>query len=184
MLHHAYQGFIFLAEDILLLPNLVDKRLEIYTLSDIGLVPKCFLNLPLLLPQHIILMLTCRAEPNPVGKRSDVHGIHTRDSTNPPFVSSPENAIAIFNMTVIIGQAMEFNYFSFIVHRSALLKWFLKCLEPSISAISASEHIFGSYHPEIPISPPSIPWHEWGPPVTRWFSVLDVAHGYITTTAG
>jgi hypothetical protein len=161
--HHAYQGFIFLTETVLLVPNLVNKRLEIYIISNTGLIPKCLLDLPPLSPHHIIVMLTCRAEPNPVGELSNIDGIYARDSANPPFVSSPADAIALFNMTVVVGHPVDFSYFSFVVHRSALLR-------------AASV--------EVSISPMPTPWNGWGPQITRWFDARGIAHGYITTTAG
>jgi hypothetical protein len=176
--HHAYQGFIFLTETALLLPNLVEKRLEIYTLSNTGLIPERFLDLPALSPHRIILMLTCRAEPNPVGDSSNIDGIYTRDSANPPFVSSSTDAIALFNMTVIVGHPVDFDYFSFIVHRSALLKY-LPSASPTLD--STIESRIGA---EVFDTPASIPWDSWGPPITRWFNSQSVAHGYITTTAG
>jgi hypothetical protein len=179
--HHAYQGFIFLTETALLLPNLVERRLEIYTLSNTGLIPERFLDLPTLSPHHIILMLTCRAEPNPVGDRSNMDGIYARDSANPPFVSSPTDAIALFNMTVIVGHLIHFNYFSFIVHRSALLKY-LPSASPTLDATgSIIESHIGA---EVSNPPASISWNAWGPPITRWFNSQSIAHGYITTTAG
>jgi hypothetical protein len=182
--HHAYQGFIFLTETSLLLPNLEEKRLEIYTLSSTGLTPQCFLDLPALSPQHTIWMLTCRAEPNPIGEHSSINGIYARDSANPPFVSSPADAIALFNMSVI-GHPADFSYFSFIVHRSALLKFVPAHPHTYSPYTSTIESRIGMSHRiEVSISPACIPWNRWGPLITRCFSARGIAHGYITTTAG
>jgi hypothetical protein len=91
-------------------------------------------------------------------------------------VASSADAIALFNMSVI-GQPADLSYFSFIVHRSALLKY-----------LPARPHSFVPYTSTIEsrstISPASIPWNRWGPPVTRLFNAEGIAHGYITTTAG
>jgi len=185
MSQHAYQSFIFLTETALLLPNVIENRLEIYTLSSTGITPQCFLDLPVLPPQNAIFMLACRAEPNPVGKRSNENGIYTRDSAIPPFISSPEDAIALFNMTVISGHPVVFNYLSFIIHRNALLKYVLASphsIVPYTSTVGARVSI--PRRVKVTISQPCIPWHCWGPPITRWFNTGGIAHGYITTTAG
>lgn len=184
MPRRAYQGFIFLTETVLLLPNLIERHLEMYTLSDAGLIPQCFLDLPPLSPQHIIWMLTCRAEPNPIGEHSTIQGFRARDSANPSFVSSPADSIALFNMSVI-GEPAEFSYFSFIIHRSALLKYLPARPHSFVPYTSTIESHSGMSHLiEVTISPASIAWNRWGPPITRWFSTEGIAHGYITTTAG
>lgn len=155
-----------------------------YALTNSGLIPQCFLDLPALSPQHIIWMLNCRAEPNPIGEHSRKNGIKTRDAAKPPFVSSPTDAIAIFNMSVI-GQPADFNHFSFIVHRSALLKFLPAHPNSFVPYTSTIESRTGvSHRIQVSISPACIPWESWGPSITRWFGAQGIAHGYITTTAG
>lgn len=41
-----------------------------------------------------------------------------------------------------------------------------------------------NHHPDLGTDAPSIPWAEWGPPVTRWFNSDTVSTRWITISAG
>lgn len=181
---NKYQGFIFLSEDAILFPNIRDSRLELFTLYNNQLNHRCSLNLPELAPNHDIIMLTCRAEPNPTGSssktkpkpHSKLKPTQVRDSAMPPFAANPDDAIALFNLLIMNRVIWEQRFFSFLIHRSSLLKF----LEPHAEIEKESD----TDDMEIDVSPVSIPWHSWGPSTTRWLNGDSIAHGYITITAG
>lgn len=175
---YRYQGFIFLSEDAMLFPNIEDSRLELFTLANNKLIHRCSLGLPSLAPNHDILMLTCRAEPNPTGSPSKtkpkpkLKPTQARNSAIPPFVANPDDAIALFNLHVMNRVILEQKFFSFLIHRSSLLKF----LE---SSYTNDREVEMNIHPV-----PTIAWNNWGPSTTRWINGDSTTHGYITITAG
>lgn len=166
----AYQAFIFGTENDLVLPNRLEGCLDIFSFSGTAFILKCSLELPQLAPHHQIWTWRCRAEPNPTGNRSGV-GPLFKNSTILPYVSSAADAIALFDIVIVGLHEGEWrqHFFSFVIHRSSLLKWMERC--PQLDLTFAE-------------NPTTIPWGNWGPPDTRWFNTGDIYHGYITVTAG
>lgn len=173
----CYQGFVFLREDVLLIPNTVDRRLEMYTIGEHSLIPQCFLDLPDLAFHHFIWQFSCRAEPNPVGANSSSKS--NDDPEEPAFLSTPDDAIVVFKIALAAEAGMS--TCSFIAHRSSLLEWLPET--PYSSKEFQSVDQYGGVG-RITISAETIPWENWGPSRTRWFSGNDIAGGYITVTAG
>ena len=163
-----------------MLPNTIDRRLEIYTIGEDKIVPHCFLDLPMLQPRHFIWQFTCRAEPNPVGLGAPSKSNH--EENEPPFLSTSEDAIAVFKMTIASDQGIC--TCSFVAHRSALLK-FLSDQPHAFATFQSTRTSTDAGEPvQITISPETVPWNAWGPASTRWFGEEDETHGYITVTAG
>lgn len=170
-----YANFIFLEEDILVFPHLIDKTLEIYKIntSSDGEPPVLTLmrtlGLPAMLPQAVIMRMACRAEPNPIGKKS-VYAVPP--DRQRPFRDSPADAVIIFSL--LIQDALPLNLaqmhtFTFVVHRRSLLKQ----IDPTCSQVCPPAYA------AVPA-----PWTRWGPSSTRWFDCGEVAMTWITTTAG
>lgn len=170
-----YQGFIFLTEDVLVFPNIYETRLELFSISDDSLTLQCSLDFPELSPDHDIVMITCRSEPNPIGKYSGGPKKNTEEVEIPPFLSAPEDALALFNVIIVHRGDWRQRFYSLLIHRKSLLK----LLNSNLLAASDSTEV-----DDIDISPASIPWSVWGPSASRWLTGDGIAHGYITITAG
>ncbi|KAK7042337.1 F-box domain-containing protein [Favolaschia claudopus] len=108
----TYFGVVFLSPDIIMLPNTVANRLELYSISSDQQAPLLTLHLPRLVPGLSIRTMTARGEPNPQAS--------FRRPSHVPFHSSVEDSIVIFHVH-FAGPAQIYQFLLFI-HRRALLK--------------------------------------------------------------
>ena len=164
-----YNAFCFLSPDVIVLPNVTQNTLELYTLPPSSSSPSppaelelaLTLALPLVTPGAVIHRIWCRAEPNAVAG----------PSAGAPFASDPAQAIILFN--VVAQDALQLHYLSLIVHRSALLALFRT--HPSPHPISL---------PDAPSPAPVLEWPAWGPRSCLWLDGNALAMRWITVTCG
>ncbi|KAL1721561.1 hypothetical protein EV715DRAFT_288303 [Schizophyllum commune] len=231
----SYTTFIFLTEDIVLVPNATNGTLEYWRISTTDTrhpAPLAVLHLPPLRTGVEYLDLACRAEPNPRAdvprafpdappkgaRRSSVAEQTTAADTGrtePSFYPAAEDAICVFqvhlmrvmneaNQEMILQDGLPpINHLVLVVHRSAfteILERLLRELKgaksdagssPEADARSTSESPASSTEPPsspstgpTPAEPPSLPWSEWGPPVSRWLDYARVNYNWITTSCG
>jgi hypothetical protein len=130
---------------------------------------------------------------------------------NPAFLASAEDAICVFDIRLLAPQMVRYQL-TFIVHRRALVALVEKYRKrgneadpPDVcpgrpSSSAPSEEPLPTTDPgtdvalgtedeilseDKPPSAPTIPWAEWGTPITRWFnSDDDVSTQWIASTAG
>jgi hypothetical protein len=130
---------------------------------------------------------------------------------NPAFLASAEDAICVFDIRLLAPQMVR-HQLTFIVHRRALVALVEKYRKrgneadpPDVcpgrpSSSAPSEEPLPTTDPgtdvalgtedeilseDKPPSAPTIPWAEWGTPITRWFnSDDDVSTQWIASTAG
>jgi len=193
----TYCSLGFLSEDVIMLPNLPQNSIELCSLSQsrtmsvspattflddcqqlhtdfpnaIPLRTTVILQLPLLAPEMQVARIACRGEPTPYSSTFDP----THDRIGRPFRPQAESSIIVFNVLLEDDIPMQFGRLktlSFAIHRYALL-----------ALVDA--HRNRQYH-----SSPSnevtdgVPWNEWGPDITRWFSTDDIPTRWITTSCG
>ncbi|KAI5827985.1 hypothetical protein K523DRAFT_277763 [Schizophyllum commune Tattone D] len=228
----SYTTFIFLTEDIVLVPNATNGTLEYWRISTTDPrhpAPLAVLHLPPLRTGVEYLDLACRAEPNPRAdvprafpdappkgaRRSSVaEQISTADTgrTEPSFYPAAEDAICVFqvhlmrvmneaNQELILQDGLPpINHLVLVVHRSAFMEILERLLrEPkdakadansSAEASSASTAPLTNDSPSSPTTdpahaePPSLPWSEWGAPVSRWLDYARINYNWITTSCG
>ncbi|KAL1757002.1 hypothetical protein FB107DRAFT_273364 [Schizophyllum commune] len=228
----SYTTFIFLTEDIVLVPNATNGTLEYWRISTTDPrhpAPLAVLHLPPLRTGVEYLDLACRAEPNPradvprafpdappkgARRNSVAEQTSTADigRTEPSFYPAAEDAICVFqvhlmrvmneaNQEMILQDGLPpINHLVLVVHRSAFMENLERLLrEPkdakaaansSAEASSASTAPLTSDSPSSPttdpahVEPPSLPWSEWGPPVSRWLDYARINYNWITTSCG
>lgn len=115
---------LFLRHDILLLPNMHDASLDIFRIPEsvpngspvYSFQPVMALCLPAMSDESQLLVISCRAEPNPRGTRRNPMPTASRSSSQyePSYRFSANSAIAIFNMYMFGPAAVSFKH---------LLKW-------------------------------------------------------------
>ena len=176
----SYSGLVFLSENVIVIPNTQTNTLEIWDIFSTNQIPgpACILQLPELSPENSLFSITCRGEPNPIGRGSQFE-------SDKPFYHSAHEAIILFHIRIRVhlgdpvahqqlgGDALH--TYTLFVHRKALCEIYeQQCAETS----SKSGDSFGG-------DPIPIPWSAWGPPITRWFPAdSSNATRWITTTAG
>ena len=177
----SYSGFIFLSESLIVIPNAHTNALEIWDIfSTHKTHPACILQLPELSPGNSLILITCRAEPNPIGSGSQFQ-------SDKPFYQSAHEAIMLFHIHVQLGDPVALQQlgggmtrtYTLFVHRKALCDIYEReCVEMN----SKRGDSFGGTDNNNPIS---IAWSSWGPPVSRWFPADNTnSTRWITTTAG
>ncbi|PCH45032.1 hypothetical protein WOLCODRAFT_145295 [Wolfiporia cocos MD-104 SS10] len=176
----AYSSFCFLAPDVIVLPDVAEGTLELCYLDAAPhdgqpreLQAACALALPRLSASCTMLKIWCRSEPNPMGATS-AGPLHTAQ----PFSADPAQAIVLFSVLVLSPEA-EFRTLTLIVHRSSLLARMPPAPSVSQSACDPCEQ--GQAAPPVLVP---VPWTEWGPSVSRWFDMDDIATRWITVTCG
>ncbi|KAF9553352.1 hypothetical protein CPC08DRAFT_822345 [Agrocybe pediades] len=149
----TYSGLLFLTEDLILLPNALLNTLDIFRIPEKATVetpkPVLRLSLPRLANGRHLGGISCRAEPNPIGKSSKfgqtvtptnddetaIGGPSSSDSRpKRAFLPKSSDAICVFDLRYLILQMMfvegvgmnmhmrSRHRFTFIVHRSALIQ--------------------------------------------------------------
>ncbi|TBU56474.1 hypothetical protein BD310DRAFT_823696 [Dichomitus squalens] len=152
----------------------------------------CILELPPLDHGALVLRMTCRCEPNPRGPSKSATHVDTRN----PFYSDPEEAIMVLHLHMRLPLGAT-RVYTMIVHRSSLLKitrYALEAREQAKARGEGPEPLRESPPPATSapierddadlISPPSVPWKDWGPAHTRWFQDEISGTRWITTTCG
>ncbi|KAL1740417.1 hypothetical protein HDZ31DRAFT_67964 [Schizophyllum fasciatum] len=210
----GYTTFIFLTEDLLLVPNATNGTFEYWRISTTDPkrpAPVAVLRLPSLRPGVEILDLACRAEPNP---HADVPRTFTDSPTGnnnpgldgPSFHPAAEDAICVFQVHLLRplndddldesdseedeeGLPRSSHLF-LVVHRSAFVDIFERIM---------GEGGDGAAHPGVDepaepsdqatadpttSNPPSLSWSDWGPPVSRWLDYARINYNWITTSCG
>ena len=177
----SYSGLIFLSENLIVIPNAQTNALEIWDIFSTYQIPRpaCILRLPELSPENLLLHITCRSEPNPIGSKS-------KFEPDKPFFQSAHDAIMLFHIHVQLGDPVALQQlgggmmhtYTFFVHRKALCEIYEReCVEANNKS---GDSLGGSDNNSI-----SIPWSSWGPPITRWFPADNTnSTRWITTTAG
>jgi hypothetical protein len=158
----------FVSADILCVPRSVHPSLELYRIplhsaddaASTNLQYSCALDLPRLDPSASISIEECRLDPRPIGRMADSH----------PFRYSSSETIMSFNMLIHIPFLTT--PYSLIMHRRSLLA---HLFQPNCGPYSELD--------KVP-KPDPIPWQDWGPANTRWFSTQDMPSYLITTTSG
>jgi len=197
---------LFLAEDLILLPNSISATFDIFRIPPIPIAQSLksafSLNLPSLAQGVEIDRITCRAEPNPIpdisrldkkrrAQERDNAGMDETDPFAPKrgFLASAEDAICIFQMrftgdpVVIIQGGVNVHFemgrsYTFFIHRRSFLD--LVQRYERIGNIQVD-----GVAPDHEQNPgPIVPWAAWGPPVTRWFDADTTPTRWITTSAG
>lgn len=165
---------MFLTTDSFIIPNIAESRLDIFKLAGSSthsevlddsepainnLVLVVSLGLPPLTPLSFIQTISCRAEPNP--HHSFFHHSATQKRKAAHF--APDTAILTFNVNASGPARMQLDTFTFVCHRSAIIKFLPE---------------------EVDAPPRHITWDAWGPTATRCFGPTDFSVRWITTTAG
>ena len=174
----SYSGLIFLSENLIVIPNAQTNALEIWDIFSTHQIPRpaCILQLPELSPGNLLLHITCRGEPNPMGSGSQFQ-------SDKPFLQSAHEAIMLFHIHIQLGDPVALQHlgggmmhtYSLFVHRKALCDIYER--ETNNNSGNSSG---GPDNNTI-----SIPWSSWGPPITRWFPADNTnSTRWITTTAG
>ncbi|PPQ97316.1 hypothetical protein CVT26_006634 [Gymnopilus dilepis] len=132
----SYWGFLFLTEDLILIPNTRTEALEIFRIPSQPTfdtpTPILVLKLPELADGRLYGGLSARCEPNPIGSNSRLGG-RGSDPTR-PFLASAEDAICIFDIRMLAMQIFLLpggappmmnmgvsHRFTFIIHRKAFI---------------------------------------------------------------
>jgi hypothetical protein len=185
--------------EILVVPNVILGHYEVWKIpEEIHNVPYQILSLqlPTLSTGNFIFALSCRGEPNPY-----LHGIPHAPPR--PFHCSADSAIIVTIIRlVILGST-----FTLVMHRRALLDTITKLASPdtpfpadipcqsndaliteSVSNIPAHS-LSSAILKDAPTLGEcynwcSIPWSEWGPPISRWFDGTRSLTRWITVSAG
>ncbi|KAG6867944.1 hypothetical protein C0993_009256 [Termitomyces sp. T159_Od127] len=155
----TYCSIIFLSPTYIILPNGSSGTLDLFIISPSNPDPSgpiLRLAFPAITPGYSIRAIYGRSEPNP-----SPSGL---PHSTRPFHPTPEDAIAIFKLHIRYDgeDAHDWADFSMFTHRSTLLRL---CEERS----------------ERPGE--TVPWEQWGPPVTRWIDA-EIVPWWITTSAG
>ncbi|KAH6910643.1 hypothetical protein BKA70DRAFT_1370960 [Coprinopsis sp. MPI-PUGE-AT-0042] len=197
--YRSYSGPLFLTEELVVLPNAKDGVLEVWKIPRRANLPSpsapfVILQLPTLAPGRQYASISCRGEPNPVGE-STKPGSRIRERS---YQANAENAVMIFNVNIEPSQN-PFNIalghmYTFFVHRKSLITSVEEADKRRQSmtqeeAMSLGGRFKASDDINIPFpsaiaSSITVPWQEWGPPVTRWLEAERFPTRWITTTAG
>lgn len=191
----TYFSMIYLTSEIFILPNAKEGTLEFWkipTPQDVkelrGLAPEPIrtLELPPIRQGWTITHFAARCDPNPAP---------TGGLSDAPFHSSPDLAIALFEVSVDLGGMFDGSYSLFISRRD------LRSLIPGTnahsgpetgstvetapdSAPSESEVLdWGPWGDLVSLIPTSTPWDEWGPPISLILKDNRVSR-WLTTTSG
>lgn len=108
----TYYGGVFLSPEVIMLPNTIAARLELWSTAPEQKAPILMLHLPRLLPGRSIRTITARGEPNPQGT--------FRKPRRMPFHSSVEDSIVLLDLT-FPGPTLHLHPFLLFIHRRALL---------------------------------------------------------------
>ncbi|KAJ6480495.1 hypothetical protein C8R47DRAFT_1218696 [Mycena vitilis] len=149
-------GLMFLATDIIVIPNTVEATLDVLRIpEDEAEVPQ-FLRtfyLPTLIAGNAIVSMQCRGVPNP--------RLSTKRPSRAPFLSRPADSILLFFLAILNPSVV--NNLFLVLDRARFLAL--------VDIPSEVDNL-------------DVPWEEWGPPCARWLDATDISMQYITTTAG
>jgi hypothetical protein len=194
----TYGSLAFLSEDVIMLPNLARNAIELCSFSQsqrmsvspattflddcqqlhpdfataIPLRTVVILRLPLLSTEMQIARIACRGEPTPYSSTY----APPRDGSDFAFRPQAESSIIIFNMLLEDDAPLFFGRLkslSFAIHRYALL-----------DQIDEHDECQWNIAPSMDDEMLGVPWGEWGPGITRWFSTDDIPTRWITTSCG
>ncbi|KAI0318530.1 hypothetical protein OF83DRAFT_940539 [Amylostereum chailletii] len=156
----VYTGFVFLSDNLLVLPNAARNHLEICVLARPNpnlppvLRPIHYLYLPPLAPGVHIAYADMAAKPSPSASR----GPSPLAAPYTPFTSDPSAAVIMidFHLHRSDPDGLVSRSPCCVVHRHVLLSYALSSLQRSL-------------HPQSnALDVPSTPWDDWGPHTTRW----------------
>ncbi|KDR77919.1 hypothetical protein GALMADRAFT_94412 [Galerina marginata CBS 339.88] len=211
--YRTYSGPIFLTEHLIVIPNTRTMALDFFHIPSkptvVSPTPVLILGLPALADSRFLGAMACRAEPNPIGARSYLRKHNEQGDADPEneetgseprraFLARAEDAICIFELHILVLHVLmqggwphmqiQFrHHFTFVVHRKSLAalveKYGRKEDDTGDLDIAHPGTLPGSTVP-LDSSAPTIPWAEWGPPITRWFNSDDISSHWITSTAG
>ena len=166
----VYSYFTFLAEDIIMFPNMRDKTIELTkilhgtdgtpTIQIVGV-----LSLPPFQPEAAIYRISSRGEPNPIGRHCT---LASPPPMTRPFRESPTESLVLFQVMVQVENPVHLNIqsFTFVTHRKTLLSY------------ANAEHSLVSNNVD------KIDWSKWGPHNTRWFEGDEASTRWITMSTG
>ncbi|PPQ76607.1 hypothetical protein CVT26_012746, partial [Gymnopilus dilepis] len=187
-----YLGHRFLTEDLLVFTNKESISIDIFRIPprpDLTRpTPILVLQLPSVAPGFFVESFHLCVKPNPRQESSQQPGEDPSFAPRRSYLATHEDAIFVFRLQVD-------NCFTFIIHRRALINLVEKF--GSDNSIEVGENV-ASQSPEAgppadtntqnsspeeehsntpaaslpPRSPPTLPYSEWGPDITRWFSSL------------
>ncbi|KIM38660.1 hypothetical protein M413DRAFT_75813 [Hebeloma cylindrosporum] len=180
----SYQDIVFLTEHLMLLPNKLNKSLDVFRIpiAPTTVSPSPILNLclPVLREGDELDEISCRSEPS-LRNSGRLRKLGRHGGTGPAsraFVATAEDAICLVSLRISVsidtydGEPSDFEpmrSLTFIVHRNAL-----RALVDEYAGNNSEEE--GGVI--------IVPWATWGPPITRWFNLAGYSGGWITVTAG
>ncbi|KAF8329212.1 hypothetical protein F5887DRAFT_1142549 [Amanita rubescens] len=150
-LNNAYSGLVFLSPETLLIPNDTQVHLEVWKIpKEVDQVPyrTLHLRLPLLSEGEFIRGITCDSTPN------------IPYSPPRPFQTSADNAIIVVSLH-FMSPGLTFALF---IHCRSLLDIITKFSHTNMPSTQAPAS-------GTPRDVVSIPWSEWGPPISRWLDI-------------
>ncbi|KAF8329211.1 hypothetical protein F5887DRAFT_1111444 [Amanita rubescens] len=168
-LNYAYSSLVFISPEILFVPNDAEAHLEVWKIpKEVDRVPyqSLHLRLPSLSEGQIILGITCCSAPNPY-----IHDMPYAPSR--PFHTSADNAIIVISPRF----SPSGRIFALFIHRRSLLdiiEKFSHVNTPSTQAPASGT----------PRDVVSIPWSEWGPPISRWLDTDETPPAGAVAPAG
>jgi len=184
-------ALVFLREDILLNPNAIRQRFDIYYIPpSSSLLPDGshaevrrihHLLLPPMQEDRFITSFSCFCRPNPTANAE----FPKYTDEKRPYANKPAKAIARFDITVRARDVAVPDKFVMIIHRQALLDLVPldAIMEDSESSTKdLTEANGGDEKPEF--KPSMQPWESWGPPITRWFDGNEVSSIFTSTNSG
>ncbi len=136
----GFSGLAFLAPTIIVLPNLVERTLEIWSLDDSSTNdPLVTFDLPALKQGVDISHMACRGSPNPNAMSKDPdHAFHPAD----------QDSLVIFHIHYTLNEH-AINTYVFFVHRRALLSFLPSATQKFTDLVL---------------------WEDWGPANTFWMA--------------
>lgn len=143
---------------VFLLPNNINKALELWDVRSTSPFPIGALGLPPLNSGYDLVKTECQCAPKPTSSR-----LH---HSNKPFHASSRDAIAVFNLRILDNQQASTNL-SMFVHRKTLLGLCSPALNNDQYGDGNTGYQNGRFE--------TIPWDIWGPNVTRWLVNNSVA---------
>lgn len=169
MNNFAYSDPVFISPETLFVPNDTQAHLEVWKIpKEVDHVPYQTLHLclPSLSEEEFIFGATCRSAPNPY--------IHDMPYAPPrPFHTSADNAIIAISLRFTPSGLIS----ALFIHRGSLLDIITKFSHANTPSTQAPAS-------GTPRDVVSIPWSEWGPPISRWLDISGTAFVWALAPAG
>ncbi|KAF8335207.1 hypothetical protein F5887DRAFT_1079286 [Amanita rubescens] len=195
----AYSSLTFVSPQILLVPNVIESQYEVWKIpKEADSVPyqALVLRFPTLSKGHSIVGLhDCRGRPNP----------HNTLRTSPkPFHTSADETMIMTIVSIDISPNQFGPKFALFMRRRSLLETIANLTRTGVPPPFDVRHHFNkamnyndsgmpyslSFAMDVEeasgeaYSVNSIPWSEWGPPISRWLDAGNRARTTVMTSAG